>query len=392
MRRNVFSIVLVAAVLALFVAVNVLFVSRPREVEDEQTGDRSSDRATKFGTLAYYTLLSERGYSVERLTEPYTSLASSDVSTLFVVVPKSDAQPTEEELTALDSWVEGGGNLVVVDREIRLEGKMGSFETGLPHNGAPRAATPSSYTRGVADLRVTPYATTISEKSGDSTVQFATESGAIMLDKPVGAGHVTMLTEPYVIQNNGIDEGDNVALALNLADGVERGGTVAFDEYHHGANNKTSESSRGGLRDYIANTPVPWIVGQLGLLALVAAVTIGSRFGRATPVRTARRTSALEFVSSMAGIQRLARASDLAIENVYTSFRARLCRYANVPSDTKPADLARAAASRGEIEPNRVRAVIQQCEDAISQRKQMTADELLAVVREVRAIEAELRI
>ena len=51
---------------------------------------------------------------------------------------------------------------------------------------------------------------------------------------------------------------------MNLVDGVTAGRVVAFDEYHHGHGNTSVASSEGGLRAYIANTPVPWIIAQLG--------------------------------------------------------------------------------------------------------------------------------
>src|SRR4029079_18181254 len=123
----------------------------------------------------------------------------------------------------------------------------------------------------------------------------------------------------------------------------------------------------------------------------VAVVTIGSRFGRAVPLGTERRTSALEFVSSMANIQRLARASDLAVENVYSSFRARLCRYANVASDTPVEEIARAAAARGQVDAGRLLDVMRRCEAAVA-GEQPAPKELVDLVAELRRIEAGLKL
>ena len=43
----------------------------------------------------------------------------------------------------------------------------------------------------------------------ESAVHFAGDKGPLLIDKPYGEGHVTLLTEPYIIQNNGIGQGDN---------------------------------------------------------------------------------------------------------------------------------------------------------------------------------------
>jgi hypothetical protein len=389
-RRNLLTIALVGVVLALLVALNLIFMSEGHDQENEMTGDRSTYRATPFGTLAFYTLLSEQGRDVARFEQPYTSLASSSVSTLFVVMPANEIQPTTDELNALEQWVGGGGDLVVVDRVIHLESDLGHFDTAGPVGGNVHAVAPSPFTRGVAELKVTDFATAVADATNESAVHLAGDNGPLLIDKPYGEGHVTLLSEPYVLQNNGIRESDNLALALNLVDALGRNGRIAFDEYHHG--HGTSKSgAHGGLREYVAGTPVPWILFQLALLAVVAAVTIGSRFGRAVPLRAERRTSALEFVSSMANIQRLARASDLAVENVYSSFRARLCRYANVASDAPTNEIARAAAARGHVDAARLLGVMQRCEAALS-GEQPAPKELVDLVAELRRIESALKL
>src|SRR4051812_14876307 len=132
MRPNVVTFAVVGIVLAILVAINLVFLSEPRAAENEVTGDRSSYRATDYGTLAFFTLLSETGHDVKRFEEPYTRLAASGVKTLFVVVPAAANQPTEDEMTALDKWVLDGGALVVVDREIHLKSDFGEIDTGAP--------------------------------------------------------------------------------------------------------------------------------------------------------------------------------------------------------------------------------------------------------------------
>src|SRR5438105_518795 len=117
MRRNLLTIILVTAVLVLLIGLNTIFMAEPSAEENEQNGDRSSYKGTHFGTLAYYMLLSDLGYSVSRFEEPYLTLDGSPIGTLFVIMPSRQHEPTEPEIRALERWVRGGGRLVVIDRE-----------------------------------------------------------------------------------------------------------------------------------------------------------------------------------------------------------------------------------------------------------------------------------
>lgn len=390
MKRNLVTIALIALVLVVLVALNLVFLSGPRGEETEQSGDRSSYKGSPYGTLAYYRLLEESGHAVARYEEPYTELEESSVATLLVVVPHPEHQPSAEEFEALESWVLGGGRLVVVDREISLPFVGTQVRTGDRIEGEAKPAIPSTLTRGVRDLDLSRFATTVSESSQAATVHFAASNGPLLIEMAHGAGSMLFLSEPYLLQNNGIAAADNLALALNLAEGPDEPGTIAFDEYHHGYGAALGGST-GGLRGYIAGTPIPWIILQLAVIGAAVAFTAGRRFGRPIPVARERRTSALEFVGSMATIQRLARASDLAVENIYTIFRARLARYVGLPSDTPSEALARAVSARGQVDADRLLAVMRRCEAALA-GSPPAPDELLRIVEEIRRLEGELKL
>ena len=159
-----------------------------------------------------------------------------------------------------------------------------------------------------------------------------------------------------------IFEADNVILALNLL--TDRpAGKVAFDEYHHGYG---ASSTGGGLLSYFRGTPVPWMLAQAGLIAALVVYSYGRRFGRPIPLRQERRTTNLEFVSSMANITRLAHASDLAMENIYSEFRKRLCRFSGVPAKIENGKLAAAAARRARLDERTLAGLLSRCE-AIAQ-------------------------
>src|SRR6185503_11886588 len=112
--------------------------------------------------------------------------------------------------------------------------ELGTFDTTGPVGEDVHAVSPSAFTRGVGELKVTELASAVRDATNESAVHFAGEFGPLLIDKPYGEGHVTLLAEPYLIQNNGIRESDNLALALNLVDALGRKGRIAFDEFHHG--------------------------------------------------------------------------------------------------------------------------------------------------------------
>jgi hypothetical protein len=390
MRRNLATLVIVLLALGLLIALNVVLMAEPRREESEASGDRSSYKGSKYGTLAYHQLLSESGHQVIRFEQPYTELAGSSVGTLLVVMPDEEHQPTQEELDALGKWVVGGGKLVVLDRYVRVGVGDMAVETTDRASGDVVAVVPSPLTRGAAHVKLSEYATVITDTSGGSVVHFTASGQPVVIERPVGDGSAIFVSDPFVIQNNGIAEGDNLALALNLVDGNQPVGIIGFDEYHHGYGGSRSAVGEG-LRGYISGTPVPWIIGQVGLVALVIAVTRGRRLARAVPLARERRTGALVFVSSMANIQRLAKASDLAIDNIASSFRSRLCRYAGLPSNAPIKELARVAGDRSGVDPQRISSLLHKCEAALVGERP-SQSELLALVTEIRTLEARIKL
>jgi hypothetical protein len=127
------------------------------------------------------------------------------------------------------------------------------------------------------------------------------------------------------------------------------------------------------------------------LIAALVAYTFGRRFARPLPLRRERRTTNLEFVSSMATITRLARATDLAMQNVYWDFRKRLCRYSGLPSNVDSAQLAAKAARRARLNEQELARLLMLC-DQVSRGRAISDAELLKLVTRIREIESQVGI
>jgi hypothetical protein len=140
---------------------------------------------------------------------------------------------------------------------------------------------------------------------------------------------------------------------------------------------------------YFEGTPVPWMMWQAALIIALMIYTRGRRFARPIPVRRERRTTNLEFVSSMANITRLARASDVAMQSIYSEFRKRLCRYAAAPAATADSALAAAVARRSGLDAQELGGLLSKCE-RVARGEEVSDARLFEMVARVRDIETRL--
>ncbi|HXG91581.1 MAG TPA: DUF4350 domain-containing protein [Blastocatellia bacterium] len=389
MKSNARAILLVLALLAVIVALNfVFFIDTRAAEENERTADRSSYRATRFGALAFYTLLEESGYPVTRFERPFTELKQDGPGTLVLVSLPDSNNPSQEEFESLNEWLSAGGLLIVIDRDVHIT--LGDAQADTEHvfsGKDARPIQPTSYTRGVGRVQLSEYATRIRITKGAATYHIGDSQGAVLADVKVGNGRAIFLTDPYVVANNGIREADNVVLALNLF--TDRpAGAIAFDEYHHGYGAATTS---GGVIAYFRGTPVPWMMWQAGLIVALVVYSFGRRFARPVPIKRERRTTNLEFVSSMANITRLARASDLAMQNVYSEFRKRLCRFSALPVTAQNEKIAAAVSRRAQVGESEINHLLARCEQ-IARGEQVGDSELLRLVTRIREIESRLGI
>src|SRR5215210_3432661 len=241
MKKNASAILLIVA---------IFVVDTSAAEENEQNGDRSSNRATPYGALAYYTLLKESGYPITQFEKPLTELKPGDVGTLIVI-----AQPAYSKAVV-------------------------------------RPLQPTAYTRGVERVSLSEYATRVKLENREATAHVGDYQGAVVADLKFGNGRVVFLTDPYVVANNGIREADNAMLAVNLL--AERPeGRIAFDEYHHGYGVRPARGQ--SLMSYFQGTPIPWMVWQGVLITALVIYTYSRRFGRPVPLKRERRTTNLEF-------------------------------------------------------------------------------------------------
>ncbi len=213
-------------------------------------------------------------------------------------------------------------------------------------------------------------------------VSFAADRGALLIDYPHGKGRIVLLSDPYIVANNGINRADNLQLAINVVAGS--GGLIAFDEFHQGR-----AATNNALIRYFEGTPVLAICAQLALIGLAIVWSRGRRFARPLPLPHVDRRSSLEFVASMAELQQRAKAHDLALENIYARVRRVLVRHAGLNNNSPRAEIASRVAVRSKLDRNQLESLMRSCEDVINGAP-TNGKETLRLVRRLRQIEAAL--
>jgi hypothetical protein len=396
------TIVIVLAGLVGLSALGTVKLERPKESEWEPL--RSSYNAGPTGTRAFYQLLEESGYQTARWRERFKSLESQAQGASLIIIGPFQAEPDlpTEESEALKEWIASGGRALIISRLPRMQfddpaisakfkPKADLLETNpdrlIDERSDLLIAQPTAITRNTRGLAVSHLAARLTfqqqitartepspqaedqqtipgndndEKAGSKeatgeaddksendeevweaalnapVVHLGDGDGAVLADFDYGAGRVIFLSDPFLVANNGIARGSNLTLALNLIEalgGRER--RIFFDEYHHGYRTESNP-----LLAYFRGTPVPWLMGQGLLLALIIVYSAGRRFARPLPLPQVDRHSPLEFVGSMANLQQVAEARDLALENIYPRFKTKLCRALGVSVRARPEEIA----------------------------------------------------
>lgn len=374
-------------------------------------------------------------------------------ATLVIVGPfNPNTDIPYDEALALQKWIAAGGNALIVSRypqsqfgdpmvQSKIEGEnlpwLALPEILVDPNSDELIAQPTELTRNLHGLALSslaarirfeppeieedeeeatpvptatatpppppPPAPTPTEASEQSVkeqcepflyapvVHLGDKKGAVLADFKYCEGRLIFLSDPFVIANNGIARGSNLTLAMNLVRALGKGDNgqqrkIFFDEFHHGYRSQINP-----LVNYVRGTPVPWLLLQGLLLSLLIVFSAGKRFARPLPMPQVDRHSPLEFVGSMANLQQVARARDLALENIYPRFKATLCRRLGLSSRAKTDDIVASLRRQNlPIDEIEVRQTLSDAEVTLAGEKIEDA-QLVNLVGRMRRITAQLK-
>ncbi len=364
------------ALLLVFVVANAVPVVLNAGTKAQQTADWSTFRRGGQGAGALYGLLERLGHPVARNQDVLTKLPA-DCAQLWVLYPTTPL--AHEELSALESWVYEGGQLVcswdflVYANMFAAQMMRGdSADSPFPMLAEARPSPPELNLSGLGILpgkRPGVYASPglreglleevrllhfpegrgLADYKGWTPLVKA-QGEVLVAAAPVGEGWVLFLADSGLLGNAAIGEHDNAVFASNIA--AMAPGRIYFDEHHHGFSGRPRSvlalvrESRGG--------PAAAVVA-LGLLFMVVAV--GWRFGRAQEPPAAVRRSSLEYVHSLAGLYRHAGARQIAVRALYESVRRRAVGSART-GELSNTQLAQLAASQSGLAPHEVEALL----------------------------------
>lgn len=295
----------------------------------------STFRATPRGTLALYLLLEELEIPVAQRMSPLVEGAPLP-GAMAILSPTETPSPAEVE--ALLQWLEEGGRLLYAAMpDDTIAAALGlvlepvvadSFFAGEASAEAfPVAGAP--FTAGVDSVPGFRFA------FADSSAAVARGGARAVLQLPdgrwtaaiipVGAGTVMAWSDVMPLGNAWMPEGSAPLLFARAArEFAAAGGTIQFDEYHHGFSGDGSPV--GALVAFLRDTRAGRMTLQLALAGAGLLLLLGARFGAPRPPPPARRRSPLEHLHALAAAYRAGKAENRARHLVLVGLARRLGR------------------------------------------------------------------
>jgi len=317
----------------------------------------SSYLAAPGGAKAAYLLLKDLGYSVERWENPATVLpVNAQGTTLILAGPF--VTPTQSDRQAVRNFLAAGGNVLTTGHAAGalIPAASGVTEKACDANTSTYPAVfPSLLTRGAPEITMTPDTCWAVPDSAPPAL-YAANGKAAALSYHVGRGRVIWWASSEPLTNDAIQKTGNLAVFLNAV-GAPEGMRLLWDEYYHGY--------QGSLSSYLAPTPIPWALAQVGLLLLVVCATFARRRGPVRPVVVESRLSPLEFVETLGGLYHQAHACAVALGVACQRFRFLVAREVGVSPSLSSEQLCGALERRLGRKDARLRSTLWRCESAL---------------------------
>lgn len=353
--------------LLLFVAASA-YLSQ-QGFEREQRYQPTTYSSGEGGTKALYELYQKVGLRAERYERPYTELPANGGLLVMVEPWPRNVQTGEQD--ALLKWIKGGGALLLVISEkglgqgLALEGVEPAIKTDQPADLAPEPVE-SPFLRGVRTLHVGGRMRLINNAPKTRTTLVADGQGAYAVSWKLGRGAIVMTTDGLGAGNASIGKADNGVFYVNVAETQTSSArpAVLFDEYHQGFG--VEEGTDKSVWEVIG-APLRWTALYLAALFLVLLYSANRRFGAAIRLPAPTHRASTEYLASMAGFFRRARAGDIALESIYRRFTRELAAKVEAPPDAPPARLAELSARRFGWDAAPLRDLLARCEQTLAE-------------------------
>lgn len=271
---------------------------------------------------------------------------------LFVFTPIDTQGYTISEAQQLSSWI-AAGNVVVyaaengdadLDRQFRIRRSSTSV------NASAHAAAP--ILGGVNTLSGAPDALALRPTAAQVPILRNGAGDVLGVRLTVGSGQLIALTDPRVLCNGYLSLADNGRLAADLIAMTPSGGSVLFDEYHHGA-------VAGGTSPTIQWMTTPWGAALLlAVLVIVFGLALrGRAFGPRIPLRTRTDRSSAEYVAAVGSLLHRSGARTLSLETLLAATQRSVAERVGLSRDTPKNQLNDALAQRAPADARELQSV-----------------------------------
>ena len=366
-----------AVLLALVVATAAL---APASNDEDGEGIPSTYSTAKNGAQAAYLLLGELGYRSERWEKSPTELPSDAEGKILIFAdPANSPDKTEREallrFARSGGWVLYAGNSPYLFLESGGVTSPNSTQASFITDRFPSIA-PSRFTRSASEITMFASDRWVAS-NGTQVPLYGEPEEPVVVTWRLGQGRILWWAAPTPVTNAGISKAGNLGFLLDCISAVGPGApagetTVLWDEYFHGY--------RGSLWNYFEETPIPWAILQLAVVAAFVFLTFGRRSGPLYVPVTPSRLSPLEFVDTMGNLYARANAGAAAVRVAYQRFRGLLTRRLALAASISNVHLDAAVRERLGWKQPGLFDTLQRAEKA-AQATELSSTEALSIVR-----------
>ena len=264
----------------------------------------SSISSTPDGALALKLWVQKLHYSVDDQVLA-NFLPPKNVSILFMLEPLF---PMEDELQALDDWIDEGGTLIAIGEQYGMYSLIDHYKFDFLYlsdqNSPPASETPLFSSPSAVDLKRAKVRIALQSGRDDFVVLAADKGQPLLVSFEQGKGRVILGTMTESFTNAGLKEAGNPELVLNILALAQTKGVIWFDEWHHGVR---SGEQILGPSEFLRRTPVGRSILFAALIMFLVLFIQGRGFGRPVPLpQEIRRRGALEHITGIANLSRRA--------------------------------------------------------------------------------------
>jgi hypothetical protein len=270
---------------------------------------------------------------------------------LFVFTPIDTQGYTITEARQLSNWI-AAGNVVVyaaedgdadLDRQFHL--RRSKTVDAAAHAAAPIFG-------GVNKLSGATDALALQPASAQVPILRNGAGDVLGIRLTVGSGQLIALTDPRVLCNGYLSLADNGRFAADLIAMTPAGGSVRFDEYHHGA-------VAGGTSPTVQWVATPWGAALvLAVLVIVLGLALrGRAFGPQVPLRTEADRSTAEYAAAVGSLLHRSGARTVTLETLLAATQRSVAERVGLSRDTPKNQLNDALAQRTPADAREIQSV-----------------------------------